>query len=124
MISLYPYQQRVKSLIQEGKSVVLQAPTGAGKTRAALAPYIESYFSDEPDRLPRKCIYSVPMRVLANQFNEEFSGLAQSYDRRFRPQQELRVKIQTGEHPDDPQLLGNLIFATNDHSISSSLIYT
>lgn len=121
MISLYPYQQRVKSLIQEGKSVILQAPTGAGKTRAALAPYIESYFSDEPDQLPRKCIYSVPMRVLANQFNEEYRRLAESYDRRFRPEQDLRVKIQTGEHPDDPQLLGNLIFATIDQSLSSAL---
>ena len=121
MISLYPYQRRVKSLIQQGKSVVLQAPTGAGKTRAALAPYIESYFSDEPDQLPRKCIYSVPMRVLANQFNEEYSRLAESYDRRFRPEQGLCVKIQTGEHPDDPQLLGNLIFATVDQSLSSAL---
>jgi len=121
MISLYPYQQRVKSFVQQGKSVVLQAPTGAGKTRAALAPYIESYFSDEPEQLPRKCIYSVPMRVLANQFNEEYSGLAQSYDRRFRPEQGLCVKIQTGEHPDDPQLLGNLIFATVDQSLSSAL---
>ena len=121
MISLYPYQQRVKSFVQEGKSVVLQAPTGAGKTRAALAPYIESYFSDEPDQLPRKCIYSVPMRVLANQFNEEYSRLAESYDRRFRPEQGLCVKIQTGEHSDDPQLLGNLIFATVDQSLSSAL---
>ena len=121
MISLYPYQQRVKSFVQQGKSVVLQAPTGAGKTRAALAPYIESYFSDDPDQLPRKCIYSVPMRVLANQFNEEYSRLAQSYDRRFRPEQGLCVKIQTGEHPDDPQLLGNLIFATVDQSLSSAL---
>ena len=121
MISLYPYQLRVKSFVQQGKSVVLQAPTGAGKTRAALAPYIESYFSDEPDQLPRKCIYSVPMRVLANQFNEEYLRLAESYDRRFRPEQGLRVKIQTGEHPDDPQLLGNLIFATVDQSLSSAL---
>ncbi len=121
MISLYPYQQRVKSFVQQGKSVVLQAPTGAGKTRAALAPYIESYFSDKPDQLPRKCIYSVPMRVLANQFNEEYGRLAESYDRRFRPEQRLCVKIQTGEHPDDPQLLGNLIFATVDQSLSSAL---
>lgn len=121
MTSLYPYQQRVKSLIQEGKSVILQAPTGAGKTRAALAPYIEAYFSDEPDQLPRKCIYSVPMRVLANQFNREYLDLAQSYDRRFRPERDLRVKIQTGEHPDDPQLLGDLIFATVDQSLSSAL---
>ena len=121
MISLYPYQQRVKSFVQQGKSVVLQAPTGAGKTRAALAPYIESYFSDEPDQLPRKCIYSVPMRVLANQFNEEYGRLAESYARRFRPEQGLCVKIQTGEHPDDPQLLGNLIFATVDQSLSSAL---
>ena len=121
MISLYPYQLRVKSFVQQGKSVVLQAPTGAGKTRAALAPYIESYFSDEPDQLPRKCIYSVPMRVLANQFSEEYNRLAESYDRRFRPEQALRVRIQTGEHPEDPQLQGNLIFATVDQSLSSAL---
>lgn len=121
MISLYPYQKRVKSFVQQGKSVVLQAPTGAGKTRAALAPYIESYFSGEPGQLPRKCIYSVPMRVLTNQFNEEYFGLAESYGRRFRPEQGLRVKIQTGEHSDDPQLLGNLIFATVDQSLSSAL---
>lgn len=32
-MALYPYQEKVKNLIQSGKSVVLQAPTGAGKTR-------------------------------------------------------------------------------------------
>ena len=120
-MALYPYQERVKSFLLQGKSVVLQAPTGAGKTRAALAPYIESFFSDEPDQFPRKCIYSVPMRVLANQFNEEYLDLAQRYERRFRPTRDLRVKIQTGEHPDDSRLLGNLIFATIDQSLSSAL---
>lgn len=121
MISLYPYQERVKALVQRGKSVVLQAPTGAGKTRAALAPYIESLYADQTDQFPRKCIYSVPMRVLANQFNEEYLRLTQSYERRFRPTRNLRVKIQTGEHPDDPRLLGDLIFATIDQSLSSAL---
>ena len=120
-MDLYPYQERVKSLLQQGKSVVLQAPTGAGKTRAALAPYIESFFDEESDRFPRKCIYSVPMRVLANQFEEEYTKLAKRYDRRFRPIPVLDVKIQTGERPDDPRLLGNLIFATIDQSLSSAL---
>ena len=61
------------------------------------------------------------MRVLANQFNEDYLELAQSYERRFRSTQDLRVKIQTGEHADDPRLLGNLIFATIDQSLSSAL---
>ena len=61
------------------------------------------------------------MRVLANQFEEEYTKLAKRYDRRFRPIPVLDVKIQTGERPDDPRLLGNLIFATIDQSLSSAL---
>ena len=65
-MALYAYQERVKELIQSGKSVILQAPTGAGKTRAALSPFIENFFDRDDGSTPRKCIYSVPMRVLAN----------------------------------------------------------
>ncbi|MCB0064117.1 MAG: DEAD/DEAH box helicase, partial [Caldilineaceae bacterium] len=46
-VALYPYQERVKELISQGRSVILQAPTGAGKTRAALAPYIEAFFDGQ-----------------------------------------------------------------------------
>jgi len=116
---LYPYQERVKDLIAQGKSVVLQAPTGSGKTRAALAPYIESFFDTLPGVFPRKCIYSVPMRVLASQFEAEYKNYADSYNRRFRT--DLRVRIQTGERSEDPQFLGDLIFATIDQSLSSAL---
>ncbi|MCB0047792.1 MAG: CRISPR-associated helicase Cas3' [Caldilineaceae bacterium] len=118
-MELYPYQQRVKALIQSGKSVILQAPTGSGKTRAALAPFIEAYFDLPAAAFPRKCIYSVPMRVLANQFVEEYQKLAESYQRLHH--QQIDVKIQTGERPDDPAFLGDLIFATIDQSLSSAL---
>lgn len=37
-MALYPYQEQVKELIQAGKSVILQAPTGAGKTRGGAFP--------------------------------------------------------------------------------------
>ena len=118
-MELYPYQERVKELIQAGKSVILQAPTGAGKTRAALAPFIESFFDQPADFFPRKCIYSVPMRILANQFKEEYDKYADPYKRIFR--RKMEVSIQTGDHPDDTKLEGNLIFATVDQTLSNFL---
>jgi len=118
-MALYPYQQHVKELLLSGKSVVLQAPTGSGKTRAALAPYIEAFFERSAADFPHKCIYSVPMRVLANQFYEEYERLTTTYDRRFR--QKMKTGIQTGEQAKSPQLLDDLIFATIDQSLSSAL---
>ncbi|MBO9320018.1 MAG: DEAD/DEAH box helicase, partial [Chloroflexus sp.] len=118
-MQLYPYQQRVKDLILNGTSVVLQAPTGSGKTRAALAPFIEGFF-DRPATAPRKCVYVTPMRVLANQFYAEYHQLAASYYRRHgKP---LDVRIQTGEQPDDRRFEGNLIFCTVDQFLSSYLM--
>ncbi len=119
-MGLYPYQKKVKSLIQSGKSVILQAPTGAGKTRAALAPFIESFFTAQVDEFPRKCIYSVPMRVLANQFVAEYGQSAADYRRKFR--RELSVSIQTGDRPDDPKVESNLLFTTIDQTLSNFLI--
>lgn len=118
-MALYPYQMRVKKHLHNGKSVIIQAPTGTGKTRAALAPYIEAFFETPPEIFPHKCIYSVPMRVLANQFYAEFAELSASYYRHTR--REMRIGIQTGEQPCDPKFLDNLIFATIDQSLSSAL---
>lgn len=118
-MALYSYQEQVKLLLLRGKSVILQAPTGAGKTRAALAPFIESFFDLQPEQFPRKCIYSVPMKVLANQFVNEFEGYTESYKRRFHKQ--LNVSIHTGDRPDDSQFESDLIFTTIDQTLSSFL---
>ncbi|OQY88132.1 MAG: hypothetical protein B6D41_11265 [Chloroflexi bacterium UTCFX4] len=118
-MSLYPFQTRVKELIQRGASVILQAPTGAGKTRAALAPFIENFFDFPTAPLPRKCLYVVPMRVLANQFVEEYKGYADSYKRIHR--RELKVSIQTGEQPLDRRFENDLTFCTVDQFLSSYL---
>jgi len=120
IMALYPYQQRVKELILSGRSIILQAPTGTGKTRAALAPYIEAFFDRQADEFPRKCIYSVPMRVLANQFHAEYAELTARYSRRTR-RKEMKTEIQTGDQPNDPKFLGDLLFATIDQSLSSAL---
>jgi CRISPR-associated endonuclease/helicase Cas3 len=118
-MGLYPYQERVKQWIHSGKSVILQAPTGAGKTRAALAPFIEAFFDFPPEAFPRQCIYSVPMRVLANQFLNEYDKYAQAYERKFR--HTMAVRVQTGERPDDPELRGDLVFTTIDQTLSNVL---
>ncbi|MDW8069249.1 MAG: DEAD/DEAH box helicase [Anaerolineae bacterium] len=118
-MSLYPFQERVKALLHQGRSVVLQAPTGSGKTRAALAPFIEAFFDFPPEAFPRQCLYTVPMRVLASQFEYEYRRLAESYQRRF--DRCLEVRIQTGDRPEDPELLGDLVFATLDQVLSSAL---
>lgn len=112
---LHQFQKDVYERLSAGRSVILQAPTGAGKTRAALYPFFRAW--EEGSDFPRKCIYSVPMRVLANQFWDEY----EARDRHFGFLKPLNVTIQTGEHPDDPQLRGNLIFATIDQSLSSAL---
>lgn len=113
----YPYQNRVASLLLEGRSVVLQAPTGAGKTRAALLPFLHARQHLPPERFPRKCIYSVPMRVLANQFVEEFRGVILEYGW----QHKLEASIQTGAVAEDPKLEGDLIFTTIDQTLSNFL---
>lgn len=118
-MDLYPYQKKVRDLLHAGKSVVLQAPTGSGKTRAALEPFIEAFFNFAPEQFPRQCLYAVPMRVLASQFEHEYRGLAESYERRFC--RHLDVRIQTGERPEDPDLVGDLVFATLDQVLSSAL---
>ncbi len=118
-MGLYPYQEKVKSLLHDKRSVVLQAPTGSGKTRAALAPFIEAFFDFPPEQFPRQCLYAVPLRVLASQFEREYRELAESYERRF--DRRLDVRIQTGERPEDPQFMGDLVFTTLDQVLSSAL---
>ncbi len=131
---LYPYQMRVYDALRRGKNVILQAPTGAGKTRAALYPYFEnlSRFSEElyrPDTpLPLTCRYAVPMRVLASQFEREYRDFFDKLDRsratelhrRYADKLGLRLPaIQTGEAPDDPGFESPLTFCTIDQLLAS-----
>src|SRR5690606_24172034 len=120
--TLWPHQERVFDLVTSGKNVIVHAPTGSGKTRAALYPFLTAAdpISDLHNSLPRKCIYSVPMRVLANQFVEEYSETVRAY--RLRYGFELDVAIQTGDRATDPWLASDLIFATIDQTLSSFLL--
>jgi CRISPR-associated endonuclease/helicase Cas3 len=115
---LYRHQERVNELVLDGKNVLLTAPTGSGKTRAALHPFL--WALDHEGYLPSKCIYSVPMRVLANQFVLAYEPRIAEYNKRTG--HKFTPRIQTGEQQDDREFASNLIFATIDQTLSSYLL--
>lgn len=120
MVKLYEFQKRVARLIRENRSVILQAPTGAGKTLASLLPFFQAWTKPGLD-VPGKCVYSVPMRVLANQFTEEYKKFVQE---RLRNVIDLpTVAIQTGESARDAEFKAHLTFATIDQVLSSWLMH-
>ncbi len=127
--TLRPFQREVLRILQdEKKSVILQAPTGAGKTEAALHPYIQC-LEQGGDWLPRTCLYATPMRVLSNQFYTKFRERVQSIDQRrgtrlteiYDKLKREPVSLQTGEQPLDPQWEALLTFCTIDQLLASFL---
>lgn len=125
---LRPFQEQVFKTIMRGKSVILQAPTGSGKTKAALSPFVQNLAVGE-HQLPHTCRYAVPLRVLANQFYREFCTLAEDIDRQaptrltdiYQNIGRGAIAIQTGEQPDDPQFESLLTFCTIDQLLASFL---
>lgn len=117
-MELYDYQKEVARYLRAGQSVILQAPTGAGKTIAALWPFLEAWDRNKALLFPRKCIYSVPMRTLANQFLDKANNLI---EKEMLLTENPIITIQTGERPEDPKLEGDLIFTTIDQTLSNFL---
>src|SRR6266704_7186374 len=65
----YDFQIEVAEyLLHKRKNVILQAPTGSGKTGTALFPFL--YAWQHKLAFPRKCLYAVPLRVLTEQFKD------------------------------------------------------
>jgi CRISPR-associated endonuclease/helicase Cas3 len=119
-VALYAYQEKVDALLRSGRNIILQAPTGAGKTRAALFSFLDGWRND-PAAFPRQCIYAVPMRVLANQFEFEYKATVKRYTDSHGLREVGTVAIQTGARPDDRRFEADLIFTTIDQVLSSFL---
>ena len=111
----FAFQRKVAQHLLNGRNVILQAPTGAGKTKAALFPFLLAQQENIP--FPRKLLYATPMRVLAKSFHTDFQ------ESPIGQRQNLEVQIQTGENQNErsKRLLGHLIFTTIDQVLSSFL---
>ena len=110
----FEFQRKVAEHLLSGRNVILQAPTGAGKTKAALFPYLLAQQENIP--FPRKLLYTTPMRVLAKNFHTDFGK-----ESPIGQQTSLKAEIQTGENQDDRQFRSDLIFTTIDQVLSSFL---
>jgi CRISPR-associated endonuclease/helicase Cas3 len=106
----YLYQSKVMEALLTGKNVILSVPTGAGKTWASVIPFL--YAQENPDiHFPKKMIYSLPLRALANSIHEDVSKIV------------AQTSIQTGEYSDDPYFEKDIIFSTIDQTLSNFLCF-
>ena len=125
---LRPFQKKVRDLILQDKNVILQAPTGAGKTRAALSPFVNN-LGCAGRSLPHTCLYATPLRVLSTQFHKEYQTViahidkkrGTDYGRYYERLEKSPVSIQTGEQPNDPQFESLITFCTIDQLLASFL---
>lgn len=120
-MGLFSYQEQVFNALREHKRVILQAPTGTGKTCASLYPFLCAWVHPDVIELPRQCIYSVPLRTLANQFVGQYESIVQDYRQKYDLRTLGRVALQTGERPNDPRFESDLLFTTIDQTLSSFL---
>lgn len=110
----YSFQTELAEKILRGSNVIMQAPTGSGKTWASILPYLIA--RKENINFPNKLIYVLPLRALANSLYTDIKN------NKFIKENNIKVTIQTGEHNEDPYFLdGDIIFTTIDQVLSSVL---
>jgi len=109
----YTFQMEISEKILNDKNIIMQAPTGAGKTWASIMPFLIAW--KENKLFPRKLIYSLPLRTLANSLYKEVKDKVEKFDKN------INVRLQTGEVSEDQLFEGDIIFTTIDQSLSSLL---
>jgi len=106
----YEHQKEAWDALTQGKSVVLRAPTGSGKTEAVFLPFC--FGSD--GQLPSRLIYALPLRSLANQIAERLKSHTEKLGK-----SDWRIALQHGQKPESVLFAADVIVATIDQVISS-----
>jgi len=105
----YCHQLKTAENLIEGKSVVLRAPCGSGKTEACYV----SLFLGKGSALPDRLIYSLPTRALVEDVSDRIrKGVSQVG---LPP----IVSPQHGANSEDPFFKGEIVVATIDQTIGA-----
>lgn len=105
----YKFQKEAIEHLLEGHSLIIRAPTGAGKTEIVLIPFI----FEVNERLPSQLIYSLPNRVLV----ESLGNRA----KRYASFKKLRVAIHHGKRVESQLFEEDVIITTIDQTAGAYL---
>ncbi|MBR6871714.1 MAG: DEAD/DEAH box helicase, partial [Candidatus Methanomethylophilaceae archaeon] len=84
-----PPQEDAIPRIMKGENVLVVAPTGIGKTEAAMLPVLDMIFRRKDDVKGFKCIYITPLRAL----NRDMLRRMEDYGRALG----IRVGVRHGD---------------------------
>lgn len=122
------FQTRTSEALRTGEHVLLSAPTGTGKTWAALLGFIYGYVLNEPHA--DKIIYALPLRSLATSLyystvealeKTVLSPLLTTDQKTRLKHLQINIRIQTGEQREDPFFQGDICFTTIDQLLTGYL---
>lgn len=124
----HPYQERVQERLHAGDSVILRVPTGAGKTWAAVAPFLYSLANGH--RFADRLLYALPLRSLASSLHASvyprmqsiFGELGAIANNREYPQGPHYCTLQMGGQKDDVFFHGDVVFTTIDQLLSGYIL--
>jgi CRISPR-associated helicase Cas3 len=114
-----PFQERVARALFEEKSIILQAPTGSGKTWAVVVPFL--YCLVHKLSIADRLLYALPLRSLATSLFQATGNAVKQCEVTKNLQD--RVRIQTGERREDSLFEGVVTFTTIDQLLSSYLLH-
>ena len=103
-------QEKLLPIVREGKNALLMAPTGTGKTEAALLPILDAMVREgEPREKGTKLLYITPLRAL----NRDMLDRMQWWCKRF----DIRLGVRHGDSSQSERT--NLSFAPPDILITT-----
>ena len=104
---VYPFQHEVFKLLKQGKSIVLHAPTGSGKSEAIITPFLDNMNTS----LPSQLIYSLPMRTLVDDLSKRF--------KKYASFKWLNVARHHGKRAEAPLFDSPIIVTTIDQTVGA-----
>ncbi|MGQ9648303.1 MAG: CRISPR-associated helicase Cas3' [Thermodesulfobacteriota bacterium] len=101
------HQEQTTRHLLEGKSVVLRAPTGSGKSEAIVVPFLLG----QGEVLPSQLIYSLPVRSLVDDLGARFQ--------RYAKPRGIKVGTHHGKRVETPLFYPPIIVTTIDQTVGA-----